>query len=184
MIPKIPLVKINTGTYTTAIRLKKKQKRRILLAVAVGVILGGIIMYNYTVEQIRIKGGIFGDAITSIQDDLVMLQTEYSVNTGMLQDGEIRLGEFQEAAELHFAEMERLIQRYEELDPPEPFRSSVEFFKLSSIAQLERDRQIALWLETGDESYNIRADRLHQESFAYELAALSDFKAAQSSGSP
>ena len=85
---------------------------------------------------------------------------------------------------MHFEGMEELIQRYDKLSPPEPFESSVDLFKLSAQSQLGRDRQIALWIQTGDESYNIRADELHQESFAYELAALADFKSAQSGTGP
>ncbi len=162
----------------------RKKKRRIALAVAAAVVIGGIIAYNYHIDQVRIRGGVFGDQIKSIQDDLKTLQTEFAISAGDLREGKMAMPEFQEAAGVHLAEMEGILERYGSLDPPGPFAPSVELFRLSTQSQLERDRQIILWLETGDESYNIRADELHRESFTHELAALADFRAAQTGGGP
>lgn len=150
----------------------------------VSVIIGIVVGYNYYIDQVKIKGGIFGNEIKIIQDDLTALQKKYSSDVKIYQEDGATLEEFTSAAEMHFEGMEELIQRYDKLSPPEPFESSVDLFKLSAQSQLGRDRQIALWIQTGDESYNIRADELHQESFAYELAALADFKSAQSGTGP
>lgn len=150
-----------------------------ILAATIICIITGIIIYNYSIDQVKIKGQAFGNQIENIQDDLVRLQTEFSSAVTMFHEGDMTEQEFLEYSKQHVSDMNELINRYDDLAPPGPFESSVELFKLSAQSQLERDRHIILWLETGDESFNIRADQLHQESFSYELAALSDFKAAK-----
>ena len=153
----------------------------------VGVVIalvGGIIGFNYYIDQVKIKGGIFSNQIEQIQEDLTNLQIDFETNLNIYEENDITKEEFLELSEKHFTKMEELIQRYDELNPPNPFAASVDLFKLSAESQLQRDKQIALWIETGDESYSIRADELHQESFQYELAALADFKEAQLGSSP
>lgn len=145
---------------------------------AVGAVVAAIIGYNYTVDQVRIKGEIFGNEIERIQGDLTWIQREYELAVREFEDNESEIQDFKDSAEKHFAAMADLIRQYDNLDPPGPFKPSVDLFRLSTEAQLEHDRQIALWLETGDEAYNIRADQLHQESFSHELAALASFKNA------
>jgi len=139
---------------------------------------------NYYIDQVKIKGGIFSNQIERVQDELRQLQTQFSSVIIQYEEGSITQEEFQSIADEHIDQMQKLIQRYDELQPPEPFITSVELFKLSAESQLERDRQEILWIQTGDESYSIRADELTQESFQYELAALADFKAAQIGNSP
>lgn len=164
--------------------MKKKQKQRIILITIVGIILGGIIGYNYYIDQVKIKGGIFSNQIETIQNELNQLQTQFSSAIIQYQEGSITQEEFEAIADEHIEDMQKLIQRYDELQPPQPFMTSVELFKLSAESQLERDRQEILLIQTGDESYSIRADELTQEAFQYELAALADFKAAQAGKNP
>ncbi|MDX1533222.1 MAG: hypothetical protein R3230_03345, partial [Nitrosopumilaceae archaeon] len=145
--------------------MKKKQKQRILLIGVVVALVGGIIGFNYYIDQVKIKGGIFSNQIEQIQEDLTNLQIDFETNVNIYEENDITKKEFLELSEKHFTKMEELIQRYDELNPPDPFAASVDLFKLSAESQLQRDKQIALWIETGDESYSIRADELHQESF-------------------
>lgn len=155
-----------------------------MLVGVVVVLVGGIIGFNYYIDQVKIKGGIFSNQIEQIQEDLTNLQIDFETNVNIYEENDITKEEFLEFSEKHFTKMEELIQRYDELNPPDPFAASVDLFKLSAESQLQRDKQIALWIETGDESYSIRADELHQESFQYELAALADFKEAQLGSNP
>ena len=62
--------------------------------------------------------------------------------------------------------------------------SSVELFKLSSETQLESDKHMIEWIMTGDETAQIRSDYLLQQSFEYEMAALSKFKLVQGQTNP
>jgi len=166
------------------IDLKKKKKQRIIWASITIIVVAAVIGYNYNIEQVKIKGGVFGNELKNIQEEVAKLQNEFSTNDVALEENDLTKQEFLEYSKEHFQDMEELISRYDDLEPPLNFDSAVELFKLSTETQLERDKQIALWIETGDEAYNIRADRLHQESFAYELSALAEYKEAQTGKSP
>lgn len=145
-------------------------------------VAASIVGYNYYIDYTRAKGAAFSAEIESIQADLAAMQEAFEADVSGFEAGEIGAGELASRAEGHFAGLEALIGRYGALDPPAPFVASVDLFRLSAEAQLERDREALLWLQTGDEAHDERADRLHQDAFAYELSALAEFKGAQSSG--
>ena len=102
----------------------------------------------------------------------------------MFKQGNIDKEIFLEFAEKHDREMEKIILRYDNLQIPQSFVSSVELFKLSSETQLESDKHMIEWVMTGDETARIRSDSLLQQSFEYEMAALSKFKLAQGQTNP
>ena len=62
----------------------------------------------------------------------------------MFNQGDISKGEFLEFTEKHEREMEKIILRYDNLQIPQTFVSSVELFKLSSETQLEMIRLSAV----------------------------------------
>ena len=85
--------------------MKKKQKQRIVLVIVVGIILGSIIGYNYYIDQVKIKGGIFSNQIERIQDELRQLQTQFSSAIMQYKEGSIAQEEFQSIADEHIDEM-------------------------------------------------------------------------------
>ena len=149
---------------------------------AAAVLIAAVVGYNYHVDQVKARGAAFSADIVGIQDDLNALQVGFDADLAALRGGGIALDGFRERAGEHFAGMGGILERYDRLDPPGPFADSVAIFRLSAEAQLERDRETLLWLETGDESHDARADELHQAAFAHELAALAKFKEAQAGG--
>ena len=163
-------------------RRKRARGRAALVAAVAAAVAASVVGYNYYADHVRAKGAAFSAEIESIQDDLAAMQEEFEAYTGGIAAGEIDAGEIEGQSEAHFAALESLIGRYDALDPPAPFAASVDLFRLSAEAQLERDREVVLWLQTGDAEHDERADRLHQDAFAYELSALAEFKGAQSGG--
>ena len=159
--------------------MKKKKIQNIAIAALAAVIIGGIIAYNYYIDQINIKGFSFGNELQQIQDDVTKLQNDFSSKIVQWEEGDLSKDEILEYSENHISEMEKIIPRYGKLTPPEPYESSVELFKLSTESQIESDREFIKWIETGDDAYRIRSDSLIQEALQYELAALADYKEAQ-----
>ena len=161
-------------------------KGRAALAVAAvavaAAVAASVVGYSYYVDYVRAKGAAFSAEIESIQADLAAMQEGFEADASGFAAGEIAGKEFDARAEDHFESLEALLKRYDALDPPAPFAASVDLFRLSAEAQLERDREEVLWLRTGDAAHDERADRLHQDAFAYELSALAEFKEAQSGG--
>jgi len=85
---------------------------------------------------------------------------------------------------MHISKIEELILRYDDLEPPYAFTSSVDFFKLSTQSQLEADKETIQWIKNNDELAKIRSDSLLQDAFEFELAALAKFNAAKAGIEP
>ncbi len=162
---------------------RKKRQNIILGIIAVGAI-GLVIAYYYSAEQTRIKGFTFGNNLQRIQEDLKKIQTDFQSEITVLEEGEISKDEFLSYSEMHILKMDELVSRYDVLDPPQIFSSSVELFKLSTQSQLESDKEIILWIQSGDLDAKIRSDSLLEESFGYEMAALAKFNAAKTGINP
>jgi len=154
-------------------------------AILVGVIIVAMsIFFVYSSDQAKMRGEAFGKALEFIQEDLRKLTHSFDSKVSMFKQGNIGKDMFLEFAEKHEREMEKIILRYDNLQIPQTFVSSVELFKLSSETQLESDKHMMEWIMTGDETARIRSDSLLQQSFEYEMAALSKFKLAQGQTNP
>jgi len=164
--------------------LKKKKKHNIIIVGIALVIVGSIIGYNYYIDQIKQKGLIFGNELEQIQDDVKKLQNNFYSKITEWEEGDITKEELLIELESHVEDFKEIMPRYDRLDPPEPYTSSVELFKLSSQTQLESDIQYIQWLKTGEEAYKTRSDLQLKESFDYEMAALSEFNAAKAGLKP
>ena len=141
-------------------------------------------MYYYSAEQTRIKGFTFGNNLQRIQEDLKKIQTDFQSQITIWEDGDISKDEFLEYSDTHISKMEELISRYDALAPPDVFSSSVELFKLSTQSQLESDKEVIRWIQSGDMDAKIRSDSLMEESFGYEMAALEKFNAVKAGINP
>lgn len=148
------------------------------------IIIAGVVSYNYYIDQNKLRGFNFGNELQQIQDDLKKLQNEFDSKMIQLEEGDLTKDEFIDYSKNHISEFEKIIPRYSELLPPEPFITSVELFKLSTESQLESDIEFIRWIETDEESHKIRSNSLIQEAFQYELAALAEYKAVQQGTKP
>jgi hypothetical protein len=164
--------------------LSKKKRKNIILGIIGLALIILVIGYSYSAEQTRIKGFNFGNNIQVIQEDLKRMETDFQSEITIFQEGDSSIEEFLEYSDLHISKMEELILRYDDLEPPTAFHSSVELFKLSTQSQLQGDKEIIEWIKNEDENAKIRSDSLIQEAFEYELAALAKFNAAKAGIEP
>lgn len=164
--------------------MKKRKKHNIIIAGIAIIIVGSIIGYNYYIDQVKQKGLAFGNELEQIQDDVKQLQTNFYSKITQWEEGDITKQELLAYLEKHVESFEDILPRYDKLDAPEPFTTSVELFKLSTKAQIESDIQYIEWLKTKDESFKTRSDLQLKESFDYEMAALNEFNAAKAGLNP
>lgn len=143
-----------------------------------------VIGYNYSAEQTKIKGFNFGNELQIIQEELKNIETNFQSEIIIYQEGETSLEEFLEFSDKHISKIEELILRYDKLEPPTAFESSVELFKFSSQSQLRADKEIIKWIRGNDDAAKIRSDALMQDAFEYELAALAKYNAAKAGIEP
>ena len=164
--------------------MKKKKKQNITIAIIATAIVAGIILYNYSAEQTRQKGFVFGNDLEKIQDDVKDLQTQFYSKKAQWEEGSITKDELFQFYEKHVEEFEKIILRYDNLVPPETFKPAVDLLKLSSETQLNSDKQYIEWMKTGDESYKVRSDSQYQQSLEYEMTGLVEYYSAKTGISP
>ena len=158
---------------------KKKQSRTLGIIAISTIIIGLSVFYFYTAEQSKIRGFDFGNQIQDIQNELKDTTSLFYSKLEMQKENSISKKEFLTYADIHIIKMKRILEKYDLLMPPDSFVSSVKLFKMSTNSQLESDEHIINWIESDNESEKIRSEELLQESFEYEMAALSLFEKAK-----
>ena len=159
--------------------MKKKKIQNIIIVIIVTIIIGSIIAYNYSFEQTKQKGLQFGIELEKIESDVSDLQIKfYSEKTRWIEE-DISKEELLMYYEEHLEQFETIISEYDNLTPPEIFKSSVVLLKLSAETQLESDSQFIEWIKTGDKSAKIRSDTQIQEAYEYQNLGLVEFQSAK-----
>jgi len=159
--------------------LNKKKIQNIIIAIIAILIIGSIVAYNYSVEQTKQKGLQFGIQLEQIQENVQELQIKFYSEKTRWDEGDISKEELLQYYEKHLKEFREIISSYNELTPPELFKSSVELLKISSETQLESDSQFIEWIKTGDELAKVRSDIQFQEALEYEMSGLVEFYSAK-----
>ncbi len=159
--------------------MKKKKIQNITIIVIIILIIGSIIVYNYSADQTKQKGLQFGNELKQIEKEVNDLQIKFYSEKNSWKEGDITKEELLEFYEEHLKEFKEIIFKYDKLTPPELFNSSVELLKLSSETQLESDSQYIEWIKTEDESAKLRSDTLIQEAYEYQNLGLAEFQSAK-----
>lgn len=164
---------------------RKKKRSRTLGIIAITIFFIGLsVFYFYSAEQSKIRGFDFGNEIQDIQNELKSEQNTFYSKINMLNDADISKQEFLLYSEEHLIKMESILEKYNELMPPDSFVSSVKLFRMSTDSQLESDKHLIKWIEFDDKAEKIRSEELLQQSFEYEMAALSLFDEAKAQKKP
>ena len=142
-------------------------------------IIGSVAAYNYSVDQTKQKGLQFGIKLEQIQDEVKEIQTKFYSEKTKWEEGDISKEELLEFYDTHVTEFKEIISKYDDLEPPELFESSVDLLKLSSETQLESDIQFIEWIKTGEDSAKVRSDTQFQEALEYEMLGLVEFYSAK-----
>jgi hypothetical protein len=159
--------------------LKKKKIQNIIIVIIVTIIIGSIIAYNYSFEQTKQKGLQFGIELEKIESDVSDLQIKFYSEKTRWTEEDISKEELLMYYEEHLEQFETIILEYDNLTPPEIFKSSVVLLKLSAETQLESDSQFIEWIKTGDKSAKIRSDTQIQEAYEYQNLGLVEFQSAK-----
>ncbi len=168
--------------------MKKKpttSRKGTYIAIVTGaIIIGLVVAVNYYLDQAKISGERFGNNLQQIQADLKNRVSDYESKITMWQEGDLTEQEILQISENHLSELENILLRYDTLLPPQTFATSLKLFKLSTQSQLDSDRLLKEWIETGDNSTKIRSNEFLQQSFEYETSALASYNMAKMSNTP
>lgn len=168
---------------------KKISSKRTRIQKLSTIIIGAIIIcasiyYFYSAEHAQTRGFNFGNELENIQNELKEEQSDFYSKVSMWKEESVSKTQVLEFADTHILKMNKIIEKYDDLQIPDAFSGSVKLFKLSTESQLESDTHLISWIKSGDKSEKIRADELLQDAFDYELAALSSFEKAKNSPNP
>ena len=161
---------------------KPKKNKGIGKFASVGILvilIGLAIYYFYSAEQGQMRGLEFGNELQTVQEELKAEQAEFYSKVSMWEENSVSKEEILKISDVHIVRMNEIIAKYADLQIPDTFSGAVKLFKLSTESQLESDIHLINLIEFGDESEKIRSDELLQQSFEYELAALTSFNEAK-----
>jgi len=169
--------------------VKKKpvqsSKKGLYFVIIIGIaIIGLVVGVSYYIDQAKISGQRFGHNLEEIWSDLKKQTSDYESNKIIWQEGGLTKQEILKISETHLVELAKIAERYDKLTPPQAFTSAVELFKRSTQTQLESDKLLKKWIETGDNSTKIRSDEIMQQSFEYETSALASYNTAKKGYTP
>ena len=159
--------------------MKKKKIQNIVIIIIAILIIGSIIVYNYSTDITKQKGLQFGNELSQIENELSNIQGKFYSEKTKWNEGDISKEELIKFYKNHVDNFRQIILKYDKLTPPELFESSVALLKISAETQLESDLQFIQWIKTGDESAKIRSDALIQEAYEYQNLGLVEFQTAK-----
>jgi len=148
-------------------------------AIIVAIVIG--ISYNFDIAGL--KGQKFGNDLALIQSDLKNETQNFDNQLTLYEKNQLSRSEMLNITDTHIEKMQNFLIRYDSLSPPEPFVPSLQLFRLSTQTQLESDKILREWVQTGDNATRAKSDNLLQQSFQYEMNALQSFNSAKSKGS-
>lgn len=160
--------------------MKKKRppnpKKRLQIAIAAGVIIiATVIAFSYNLDQAKLAGQKFGDDLALLQSDLKNETQSFDSQLSSYEKGDLSKVQMLNITGNHIEKMQNFLTRYDNLQPPESFVPSLQLFRLSTQTQLESDKLLREWIQTGNNSTRTKSDDLLQQSFQYEMNALQSF---------
>ena len=142
-------------------------------------IVGITIFYFYSADQAKIRGFAFGNEIQSLQEEIQNEQGQFISSIAKWNESTISDNEMIRIGENHLKEFNKLLKKYDELQPPDAFSRSVKLLKLSLEYQIESHEYRLEWIKNGNDSELIRSQELTQLSFEAEQAGLKSFNDAK-----
>ncbi len=160
--------------------MKKKRppnpKKRLQIAIAAGVIIiATVIAFSYNLDQAKLAGQKFGDDLALLQSDIKNETQSFDSQLSSYEKGKLSKVQMLNITGNHIEKMQNFLTRYDNLQPPESFVPSLQLFRLSTQTQLESDKLLREWIQTGNNSTRAKSDDLLQQSFQYEMNALQSF---------
>ena len=130
---------------------KKKNASKFLTISIVLVIVGITVFYFYSADQAKIRGFAFGNEIQSLQKEVENEQGQFISSIAKWDENTISNDEMIRIGEKHLETFNKLLKKYDELQPPDVFSRSVKLFKLSLEYQIESHEYRLEWIKNGNE---------------------------------
>ena len=122
-------------------RKAKKSKNKFPIAIIGAIIIGIIVFYFYSADQAKIRGFAFGNEIQTLQEEIQDEQGKFISSIAKWNEKTISDDEMIRIGEKHLETFNGLLDKYDELHPPDAFIKSVKLLRI-------RQKFVDLPLET------------------------------------
>lgn len=151
-----------------------RSNTKIVIAIAVGIV-GGVIGINAVLLAQVTGTERYLRNLQEISDQSQVITQNYEDSIAKWNEGLIDDEEILQITDENLGQLEALLSRLKLLDPPEQFREGHDMSVLSLEYELQSNRHMRNYIETGDEQEYERSSELLQLAFNYESKAFEAF---------
>ncbi len=116
--------------------------------------------------------------LQEISDQSMTITQNYESSIGKWEDGLIDNSEMLQITDNNLEQLQSLLSRLKALEPPEKFREGHEMNILSLEYELQSNKHMRNYVETGDQAEYEKSIELFQLAFNYESEAFAAFSKA------
>ena len=157
---------------------KDAKSNRFLVIIIGGAIIAATIGISFMLVTQATNSDNYVRTIQSISDQSRALTHTYENSFAKWRAGEIGTEEMLRVTDIQLENLEGLVTKLKNTEPPEKFRLAHELSILSLNQELQSDMHIRNYIETGNDDEYQRSEELLQKALDYETQAFEEFSRA------
>lgn len=161
-------------------RRAKPRSQRLLIAIALGIVAVAIGINAFFIAQTSASDRYIIE-LQEISDQSGAITQTYEDAIGRWQNGKIDNNEMLQITDDNLDQLQSLLSRLKSLDPPDKLKEGHELSVLSLEYELQSNKHMRNYIETGDESEFEKSSELLQLAISYESKAFASFAKANKS---
>jgi hypothetical protein len=154
-----------------------RSNQKLVIVAVVGVIAAAIGINAIFVTQAS-SSDRYVIQLQEISDQSRVVTQNYENSIGKWKDGLIGNAEMLQITDNNLEQLQSLLSRLKALEPPEKFREGHEMSVLSLEYELQSNKHMRSYVETGDQAEYEKSTELFQLAFNYESEAFAAFAKA------
>ena len=160
-------------------RTKKDLKSNQILVAIIGIgIIAGVVGVSFVFMTQATNSENYIKTIQSVSDQSRVFTQTYEDSIAKWQDGQISREEMLKITDDQLESLDGLLAKLKSMEPPEKFRAAHELGILSLSHELQSDRHMRNYIETGNNDEYDRSVEFLQKAFDYETQAFEEFSRA------
>ncbi len=157
-------------------RRKKDNKVNVKLFLGlVPAIIATVLLVNLIMSMQKGDEQEYVNEVEDVWQQASLLTKDYDSWLTKWKNGELNDAEMIDITNKNVNDMQLLINRLENIEPPERLKDAHQFSILSLQYEKESNENVLKYIETKDEQYLEKSQQLFQDAFEYEGKAFTEF---------
>lgn len=157
---------------------KDPKSKQFLVIVIGGAIIATVVGISFVLMTQATDSENYVRSVQSISDQSRAFTQTYENSISEWHDGEISREEMLQITDNQLENLDGLLAKLRGMEPPEKFRLAHELSILSLSHELQSDRHMRNYIETGNNDEYDRSVEFLQKAFDYETQAFEEFSRA------